>query len=179
MAEIIILPFTGLDERYIEDLAYRLDNVLPHKVLVSPSTFDPEFAFIAERNQYFSTKILEVLAEEKMEPDSRILGVTNADLFIPILTYVFGESMLNGPAAVVSLYRLNPEIYGYPVNNKVLMNRLEKVAIHELGHSFGLQHCPDYRCVMHASNVVEGVDFKGKTYCRQCLQGLGFKLNNI
>ena len=176
MPDVIIIPFTGIEEAYTEDLAYRLGNDFPFDVGISTKTIDPAFACESARNQYLSTNILEHLRELKLDKDlgGIYMGLAAVDLFIPILTYVFGESFLNGNAAVVSTYRLNPELYGHPLNRALLMDRLEKTAIHELGHSFGLKHCPDYKCVMRSSNVVEGVDLKGKAFCPNCRKGLEF-----
>ena len=68
-----------------------------------------------------------------------MLGVTDRDLFIPILTYVFGEAQLGGRAAVVSTARLveDVELFG----PQLLVERLAKEAVHEVGHAFGLLHC--------------------------------------
>jgi len=75
---------------------------------------------------------------------------------------------LGGRAAIASLFRLRQELYGLPADSELLTARLVKEVAHELGHTFGLTHCPDWRCAMHASNTVEEVDLKGATYCRAC-----------
>jgi archaemetzincin len=94
--------------------------------------------------------------------------VTDADLYIPILTFIFGEAQLGNTGAVVSTHRLRPEFYGMPKDHRVLQGRLLKEAIHELGHTFGLHHCPDYRCVMSASHSVERIDLKQADFCEVC-----------
>ncbi len=90
------------------------------------------------------------------------------DLFVPVLTFVFGEAQVNGKAAVVSSYRLRDELYGLPKNPKRLKERLEKEAIHELAHTFGLIHCRNPECVMHSYTYAEEVDFKSKDFCSSC-----------
>ena len=97
----------------------------------------------------------------------RILGLTDADLFIPILTFVFGEAQLKGRAAVVSTARLG----GPPAARLPL--RLETEAVHELGHTFGLLHSSDDGCVMHASTYVEEIDLKSDSFCLSCRPALG------
>ncbi|MEE9271047.1 MAG: hypothetical protein V3V49_12390 [Candidatus Krumholzibacteria bacterium] len=96
----------------------------------------------------------------------------DADLFIPVLTFVFGEAQLNGRAAVASMYRLRDSFYGLPDDRNRLIERLQKEAVHELGHVFNLAHCNNYSCVMHASNGVEEVDLKKVTFCRGCRNDL-------
>jgi len=90
------------------------------------------------------------------------------DLYVPVLTYVFGEAQLNGKAAVVSSYRLRDELYGLPKNPQRLKERLEKEAVHELGHTFGLIHCRNPNCVMYATTYAEEIDLKSRNFCRVC-----------
>lgn len=130
--------------------------------------FDLTPSFATDRGQYHATLILAALLRHLPTPDDKIIGVTSLDLFIPILTFVFGQSLLDGPGAVVSTYRLRNEFYGLPEDEGLLVDRTLKEAVHELGHSFGLIHCPDYDCVMHASSDVEGVDVKGAFFCSEC-----------
>jgi archaemetzincin len=92
------------------------------------------------------------------------------DLFNPVLTYVFGEAQLSARGAVVSSRRLRPEMYGLPENVPLLQARLETEAVHELGHTFGLLHCLEPTCVMHASSYVEEIDLKESRFCPGCLQ---------
>ena len=98
-----------------------------------------------------------------------MIGVTAADLFVPVLTYVFGEAQLGGRAAVVSTHRLRPEAYGLPADDDLLTARAEKEALHELGHTYGLLHCPAPDCVMRASTYAEEIDLKPAALCERCL----------
>jgi archaemetzincin len=100
--------------------------------------------------------------------NERILGVTAVDLYIPILTFVFGEAQLRGSCAVVSFHRLRQEFYGLPANSTVLRERLLKEAVHELGHTLTLAHCEDYQCVMAPSHGVEWIDLKTSQFCTSC-----------
>ena len=130
--------------------------------------FDPELAFDRSRGQYNSTELLASLLAESAESEDRILGIAGVDLFIPILTYVFGEAQLSGRAAVVSTYRLDNTVYGLPSNHRLLLDRLTKEAIHELGHTCGLVHCNRSVCVMHSSTYVEDIDLKSARFCPTC-----------
>ena len=102
------------------------------------------------------------------DPDARVLGVTACDLYVPVLTFVFGEAQLDGNCAVVSTARLHEEFYGLPAREDLLRERLVKEAAHELGHTFGLRHCADWRCVMASSHAVERLDVKGAEFCAAC-----------
>jgi archaemetzincin len=134
---------------------------------IRPEVVDISHAWEAGRQQHHSTAILRYL-HRASDPNGRILGVTACDLYVPVLTFVFGEAQLEGPCAVISLARLKEEFYGLPPREELFRERLLKVAIHELGHTFGLRHCADWRCVMASSYGVERLDVKGVEFCRRC-----------
>jgi archaemetzincin len=98
----------------------------------------------------------------------RMLGIVAVDLYIPILTYVFGEAQMGGPCAVISAHRLRQEFYGLPPNPDLFRQRVIKEAVHELGHTVNLTHCGDYRCAMAPSHAVEWIDLKESTLCTAC-----------
>jgi len=118
-------------------------------------TLDPR------RGQHSSGAILRWVAG--LRPAQRLLAVTDVDLFVPVLTFVFGEAQLGGHAALVSTARLMPHD-GAPL----LRARLAKEAVHELGHTFGLTHCPDHGCAMARSATLFDVDRKSARLCADC-----------
>ncbi len=150
-------------------LAERLRRIFGLAVLVRAPRFDPERAFDGSRGQYNSTSLLALLLAEPTTDEGPVLGVAAVDLFIPILTHVFGEAQLGGRAAVVSTYRLDSAQYGLPSDPGLLLDRLVKEAAHELGHTCGLVHCSDSSCVMRSSTYVEDIDLKSERFCSACL----------
>lgn len=120
------------------------------------------------RGQYNSTAILLSLKLLDLQPGVKYLAVVFEDLFIPILTYVFGEAELGGPVAIVSYERLQNERYGLAPDPGLLHERLLRESLHELGHTFGLIHCASQECVMHTATYVEDIDMRGGTYCTPC-----------
>lgn len=129
---------------------------------------EPAYAFNVTRQQYSSTEILATLAQRNTPDTWRLLAITTLDLYIPILTFVFGEAQLSGTCAVVSLHRLRDEFYGLPPNIIQLRERLLKESVHELGHTLNLSHCEDYQCAMSRSHGVEWIDLKTASFCRAC-----------
>ena len=152
----------------VEHASAQISRAFATTVLVRPLRFDPELAFDSSRGQYNSTDLLASLLAESEGTSGRVLGLAGVDLFIPILTYVFGEAQLAGRAAVVSIYRLDSARYGLPPNNPLLLDRLAKEAIHELGHTCGLVHCDHPTCVMRSSTYVEDIDLKSSQFCSSC-----------
>jgi archaemetzincin len=135
-----------------------------------------EFAYDAGRGQYGSIAVLEAL-ERSAPPDAlKLLAVTERDLFIPVLTFVFGQAQLGGRSGVVSLARLRQEFYGLPPNREVLLERAVKEALHEAGHLFGLVHCAQPGCAMSLATNVRQIDGKQAAFCARCaarLRGAG------
>lgn len=171
MRIISIVPVGEVAGSHLELLAEGLTPLLHVACTISTPGLDLGFAYDSLRGQYHSTAILKQLRKLPAGESWRVLGVTDADLFIPILTFVFGEAQL-GPAgatvAVASMYRLRQEFYGMPPDPEILSARLLKESLHELGHTFGLRHCPDYRCVMSSSPSVENIDLKLAQFCPSC-----------
>jgi archaemetzincin len=171
MSSILIVPIRPVDHAELTALATPLSNAFELPVSIEESTYlDPAFAFDSYRNQFNSTSIIAALLDRFPAHSGKIIGITAIDLFVPVLTYVFGEAQLDGRIAVLSIYRLREELYGLDPNPKLEQLRLLKEAIHELGHTFGLIHCHNPECVMHSSTSAEEVDVKGKNFCEECEQ---------
>jgi archaemetzincin len=152
----------------IDRLAERLREVFGDSVAAYQPTLDPQTAFDQSRQQYNSTVLLTELLKEFPSRTAKVIAITEVDLFIPVLTFVFGEAQLNGSVAVASSYRLRNSFYGLPEDKSLILERLEKEAVHELGHAFGLTHCDNYTCAMAASTSVEEIDLKNAALCRSC-----------
>ncbi len=122
----------------------------------------PEHTFDPRRGQHSSSAMLRWLVDRVPPSARKLVAVTDVDLFIPVLTFVYGEALLSGATAVVSTARLGE---GQPAQ---LGPRLLKTCVHELGHCFGLVHCDDGRCVMRRSTNLAGVDMKSAAFCPDC-----------
>lgn len=136
-------------------------------VLRLPDARPPDGTFDPRRGQHDSGRMLAWLAQRHDGGPNKVLGITDVDLFIPILTFVFGEAQLNGKAALVSIARLGAHP-AFAAPRARLEARLLKEAAHELGHAFGLVHCGSPGCVMSRSPGVVEVDSKGLSLCEDC-----------
>lgn len=129
---------------------------------------DLDFAYDAARGQYGSIPALEMLLRGMPEDALKMVGVTGRDLFIPVLTFVYGQAQLGGQAAIVSLARLRQEFYGLPANREVFLERARKETLHEAGHAFGLVHCADPGCAMSLATNIGQIDRKRAAFCAVC-----------
>ncbi len=169
MKRLQLLPIGSIDPQLLEWVAQTLaENFRVRSEILSPA-LDPAFALHSERQQYHSSEILAAMQRYVNSNTWRLLGITQLDLYIPILTFVFGEAQLGGTSAVVSYHRLQQGFYGLPPDPDLLANRLLVEAVHELGHTLRLTHCHDYQCAMAPSHAVEWIDIKDSGFCEDCL----------
>ncbi len=129
---------------------------------------DPAYAYDAARNQYSSTLMLHDSVARKPPHALRLLVITERDIFIPMLSFVYGQAQVGGPVAIMSLARLRQEFYGLPPDRGLFLTRVGKEALHETGHTFGLTHCDEPSCAMRLSTSIELLDTKGGSFCPSC-----------
>ena len=176
--QIKLVSIGEVDRELIEYLTLTLPDVFRARCTELSIKVDPRAAYNERRRQYHSTQILAQLRELDADEGSRILGITDLDLFIPIFTFVFGEAQVGGCVALVSTHRLSQQFYGLPEDRELLFTRAEKEATHELGHAYGLAHCRRLDCVMRFSNSVEDVDLRASEFCPWCAATLRTKLDS-
>ncbi|MBN1533606.1 MAG: archaemetzincin family Zn-dependent metalloprotease [Spirochaetes bacterium] len=165
---IAVIPLGCVDGEVPAHIAAALPKYIPGPVSVAAPLPFPGVLTPDARGRYRSTPLLEYLQGHRPRADSRILGIVDRDLFAPGLNFVFGEASLFGRAAVIALPRLRPEFYGIPEDHPLFLLRALKESVHELGHTYQLDHCTDHRCIMHFSNSIADTDMKGPGFCARC-----------
>ena len=155
----VLVPVGDFPEDLLEKLSRRA------KMPVSRPFIDLAPAWNPARRQYDSSCLL---AELKRAHPGEVVGAAAVDLFVPVLTFVFGEAEMPGRAAIFSIHRLREEFYGLPRNPALLESRAIRELWHEYGHTQGLAHCEDWSCVMTSSHSVTQVDLKSEHFCAAC-----------
>jgi archaemetzincin len=169
MPSLLIVPVGSVASCNLPALCKPLERLLHLPTTVrTGAPLDPHFAYDSFRAQYNSTQILEEIIKRFSSHEGKVVGITGHDLFVPVLTYVFGEAQLDGLAAVVSAHRLHESFYGLKPDPNLEHERLVKEVVHEVGHTFGLFHCHNDDCVMRSSTAVEEIDVKGERFCEEC-----------
>jgi archaemetzincin len=162
---IEIIPVGEAPGAILEGMLPVLEARFPGRVvrLARQGLPHPKYALVSIRRQYEANLILDRL--DNAATTERLLGVTDLDLFSAGLNFIFGQARIGGPPAIMTLARLRPEFWGQPANPQLLQDRAIKEAVHELGHTYGLQHCDVLACVMYFSNRLEETDRKTDCFC--------------
>jgi archaemetzincin len=164
--KITLESLGNIADEIMEELKGRVGGIFHCPVETKAGFSDLTPAYNPERKQYLSSKLLAAL--EKSEGEERVVGVADVDLYVPRLNFVFGEADILSRTAIVSLWRLRPEYYGLAPDEALFLERATKEIVHELGHTFGLVHCPNNKCVMHFSNSLADTDLKEAHFCNKC-----------
>jgi len=174
---IHLLPIGEVSRSDIERLTTPLNKIFAVPLVIHDPSGLPASSYDPERRQHSSAQILKSLARFKssLTQVERVLGIVAVDLYAEDLNFVFGEADPKEGVAVISLARLRPEFYGLAPDRAIFLERILKEAVHELGHTYGLGHCPDPACVMHFSNSLQATDGKKRSFCSKCALQFGRK----
>jgi archaemetzincin len=171
--KILIVPVGAVDLDIVKDIASKMKNVFRCDVAVSNKMDIPQDAYDSGRKQYYSTTILKKMQVMKQKDFARMLGIIDVDLYVPELNFVFGEADISTGTAIIALTRLREEFYGHRPDKGLFLERALKEAVHEIGHTFGLGHCLNPKCIMYFSNGLRDTDIKGPGFCNKCKTRLG------
>jgi archaemetzincin len=170
---ITLVSFGYFEKDFLEKIAVSVRQEFLFSVNIKEGRIDLSEFYDPGRRQYDGIKLLKEVDTLSSPGSVKTLGLFNVDLFIPILTYIFGQAYLKGRTGIVSSYRLRNELYGMRQNEQLLQERFKKVCLHELGHSFGLIHCHTPDCVMKSSTYAEDIDQKKDRLCIGCREEIG------
>lgn len=176
MKRIFITPIGNIDFDILKAIANGLEKTFHCKFEFSSEMPLPQDSYNSKRKQYHSTTIIKKMRAIKPKGTDMMLGVIDVDLYVPELNFVFGEADISSGVTVISLTRLRQEFYGLSPDRKLFQERAMKEAIHEIGHTYGLGHCRDPKCIMHFSNSLEDTDIKGPGFCNICKSQLGIQV---
>lgn len=173
---IAIQPLGNIEPAYVEIMKKGLIEAYANiTISVEESRTIPQNCYYKPRNRYRAEKILDWLDEVHYEDSiSLVIGVTTVDISTTkgnIYDWgIFGLGTLDGFSSVISTYRLRKG-----VTKEKLLDRIRKLAIHEVGHTYGLEHCPRVGCVMQdCKGSIKPVDQETGEFCTQCLKDLKF-----
>ncbi len=164
---IYVIPLNLADINFLERVKIFVEEVYEEKVLIKKEVKFPENCFNKLRNQYDAECVLNKLSSYK---NSITLYITQNDLYVEGLNFIFGLALPYYQKSIVSMKRLKESFYGKREDLETLILRTAKEVIHEIGHLKGLSHCTDKKCVMYFSNSIYDTDNKDYKLCDRCLK---------
>lgn len=172
LENITLISFGYFEKELLELIVEDVEREFQLPVVIREGHLDLSEFYDGARRQYDGNRLIKEIESRYAENTNKTLALFNVDLFIPILTYIFGQAYLGGRSGIASIYRLSNESYGLKSDKKVFVDRIRKEVMHELGHTFGLIHCRNISCVMRSSTYVEDIDQKESGLCHQCKSDL-------
>lgn len=158
MKPLRIYLFDEIDKSLLEKVTVIVSSIMTSEITIM-GKIDCESGFSPGRKQWRADKMVNECLTRYSSNSYFTIGLTERDIYVQPLNFVFGLAIRESNCAIVSWYRLSG------VNMVV---RLAKEIIHEVGHLQGLEHCQDKRCVMSFSNTIDEVDIKGPDFCDMC-----------
>ena len=159
---ILIQPFNDLPKEYLDFVSAELKKVYPN-IKINPSIHQPKNTKNQAKTRYRADALIKYLRNQT--PDGfKTIGLTKSDISTTMGKHadwgVIGLGFCPGKSSIVSSFRLKG------ANTK---EKLFRSAVHELGHNFGLPHCPDKTCLMKDA---KGKDIfnEVKVFCNNCKQ---------
>jgi archaemetzincin len=166
--KIVLKPIGDIDKKLLEELKESLNQTFGCPVEIAFEDLNLEKAFNSRRQQYLALKLLSQLKKSGSAKGEKVLGIVDVDLYTPELNFIFGQADISAGTAVISLCRLRQEYYGSAPDSVLFRDRAVMEAVHELGHTLGLDHCQDPKCVMLFSNSLSDTDWKRAAFCSRC-----------
>jgi len=173
-AVVAVLPLGPFPAALLDKINAGLQAELGCKVVAYPSVALPSSAHYAPRNRYRAEKLLKFLRAHRVEPATKILGVTTVDISTTAHGVydwgILGLGQLGGDACVMSTFRCKRRAK----DEQQVDFRMVTTCIHEVGHTLDLDHCPDRTCLMtDARGSVLTVDGTTGHMCPRCRGKLG------
>lgn len=164
---VAILPFTEVDSNLIKELKTGLQKKLAVEVTILKNALLPDFAFYKPRQRYIADSLLIFLRQVNANKFEKIIGVTTKDISTrkgDVANWgILGLGTCPGEACLVSTFRAGKN----KVSQNVFLQRMTNLALHELGHTYGLEHCPAATCLMKDAEGKMNLD-DGDSYCQAC-----------
>ena len=174
ICRIAVQPLGDVPEEQVEAVCEALTEMYGVETVVLEAVELPESAYYEPRRRWRAERLLDFLEPRLPEGCDRILGMTTRDISTTKGEHedwgILGQARIDAPPSVISFFRCRRRVGDVPA-----IERLRRVAIHEVGHSMGLFPCPTYGCYLEdAQGTVDTID-REEFLCPICRERLGWR----
>jgi archaemetzincin len=145
-----------------------LESMIGLSVQVLPRADMPANAWYPARRRHRADRLLDFLDGLLPADGTRILGLTGTDISTTkgkVFDWgVLGLGRIDGASGVISRFRCAMKSRGAAHARE----RLAKVAVHETGHTLGLEHCPNHGCLMEDAESRVATCDREYDFCARC-----------
>lgn len=168
----VLQPLGNVDEKLLALMRRFAEAAYNRPCKVAKPQELPSSAYDTRRKQYRAGELLSLLKDLAPTGAAKVVGITEKDIFTRQMNFIFGLADVRGKPCVVSTCRLHQSFWGEPENDVLLYRRALKILYHELGHTFGMDHCDKIRCAMCYHNSLPELDVSYICFCPSCTRKL-------
>jgi len=167
-----LVPIGVVPKDMLDEAVKGLRDHAPVDPVVEQAQDFPVSARSKEKNRYRAEALLSWLAGLPIDKTGKIMGITEADIFHPKGNNptwgILGLGSLDGRCSVLSTWRMKRKWENGGAPDALVRERLWKIAVHELGHTLGLEHCPTAGCIMEDAHGTVKTTDREKELCPSC-----------
>jgi len=167
-----LVPLGAVPPETIDATVQGLREHAPVAVVVEASRTPPDRAKSPRKGAWQASVLLDWLDGLSIGGGGKVMALTEAEMVTRKGNHptwgILGMGSIDGRCSVISTYRMRRRWENGGAPESLVRERLWKIAIHELGHTLGLEHCPVRGCLMEDGHgTVQTVD-RGRALCADC-----------
>ena len=167
-----VVPLGPVPEATLASLVAGLEGHADIQARVHPAVPLSDTRKAKRAGRYLAHDMLQVLARTPETEGGKVLGVTEVDIVAEKDGNpewgVLGLGSIDGKSCVLSTFRMRRAWDHGGADEPTVRSRLWKTAVHEVGHTLGLEHCPVQGCVMEDGHGTVATTDRETDLCPSC-----------
>lgn len=138
VCQMYVVPVGTVPDSLTQDLVRHYERTLSLRIRQLPAMTVTEDLIDPSRQQLIAEEVIRKIKEQwpdlAIDPNARLIGITDNDMFIRAKQWRFAFALRKeGRFAVVSNHRMNPTFFHLPPNDDLMTERLRKMILKQIG----------------------------------------------